>query len=146
MAAGFRYTPSTPSCWFRLFLAAFYMHRFALELPFMDQWECVPAVRHMQEGHLLWSDINRQQNEARITVPVAGVCSARATGYNVLAEVYLSYGCLVVSLGALYGFFLRLRKTVALPPIAFLPVACLLFSWRANETLVAGNAVVNRSG
>src|ERR1035441_3785905 len=60
-----------------------YIHWFAVDLPFMDQWEVVPALMHMESGNLHWGDIYRQHNEALVPVSMAlTLLVAKVTRYN----------------------------------------------------------------
>src|ERR1039457_233017 len=77
---------------------AWFVFHFTVELPFQDAWNMVPMVRHMQEGNLQWNDIDQTHNGNRIIVyQFIALLLARATGYSVLAELYVSYLCLAAS-------------------------------------------------
>src|ERR1035441_9993760 len=47
-------------------LTAWFVIHFTVELPFQDDWNGVPILRHMQEGDLHWEDIYRTHNGNRI--------------------------------------------------------------------------------
>jgi hypothetical protein len=126
-------------------VTAWFVFHFTVELPFQDMWNMVPMVRHMQEGSLQWKDIDEIHTGSRIAVYQSiALFLAGATGYNVLAEFYLSYVCVAVSVLVLYAFFVRLQKTVPVPTIAFLPVALLYLNWRGNEALMTGICLANQ--
>jgi hypothetical protein len=126
-------------------LTAWFVFHFTVELPFQDAWNMVPMVRHMQEGGLQWADIYRIHNGNRVaTYQAIALLLAKATRYNVLAEFYLSYGCLAASVMVLYAFFVRLQKTTPAPTIAFLPVVILYLNWRGNEAMMGGICLDNQ--
>jgi len=126
-------------------ITAWFVFHFTVELPFQDMWNMVPMVRHIEEGGLQWRDIDATHNGSRVAVYQSiALFLAKSTGYNVLAEFYLSYVCLAVSVLVLYAFFVRLRKTVPVPAIAFLPVALLFLNWRGNEALVQSACLGNQ--
>lgn len=128
-----------------VFLTAVIVLSFAVDLPYQDQWDLLPALRHMQEGRLQWTDIYAQHNEALVLVPqTLSLLLAKVTRFNVQAEAYFSYICEVAAVVMLFLFFIRLQNAIAVPMIAFLPISLLFLSWRATETLLWGGSLVNR--
>lgn len=125
-----------------------YIYFFAVNLPFQDQWEVVPAVMHLESGHLHWGDIYRQHNEPRIPVPMAlMLLVAKLTRYNVIAEAYVAYACLVGSLVVLFSFFRRLQRNLpAIPTLAFLPIPVIFLGWRGHEGLLWGFGLTSTLG
>jgi len=119
--------------------AVIFIFFFGVDLPFADEWAVVPAVMHMESGHLLWSDIYRQHNEAVMPVSMAvTLLLAKATHYDVLAEAYASFACLAVSLAVLFAFFRRVQRTLPIPTLAFLPIAAILLGWRNHDGILWG--------
>jgi hypothetical protein len=112
---------------------------FAVDLPIADQWEVVPAVMHMESGHLQWSDIYRQHNEAVMPVSMAvTLLLAKVTHYDVNAEAFVAFGCLTVGLVVLFAFFRRVQRTVPIPTLAFLPISTIFLGWRGHEGILWG--------
>ncbi len=119
--------------------AAIFVFFFAVDLPFADEWAVVPAVMHMESGHLLWGDIYRQHNEAVMPVSMAiTLLLAKATHYDVLAEAYASFACLAGSLAVLFAFFRRFQGTLPIPTLAFLPISAILLGWRNHDGILWG--------
>jgi len=124
-----------------------YIHLFAVDLPFQDQWAVVPALMHMESGHLHWGDIYRQHNEARMPVPMAVMLVvAKLTRYNVVAEAYVAYACLVGALAVLFAFFRRMQRTLSVPTLAFLPIPVIFLGWRGHEGLLWGFGLTSSLG
>jgi hypothetical protein len=116
-----------------------YIHTFAVDVPFQDQWAVVPALMHMESGHLHWGDIYRQHNEAVVPVPmVLMLLVAKATHYDVIAEAYLAYACLVGALVVLFAFFRRVQRKLPIPTLAFLPISTVFLGWRGHEGILWG--------
>jgi hypothetical protein len=120
-------------------LTLLYIHAYAVDLPFQDQWAVVPSLMHMEAGHLHWGDIYRQHNEALIPVPMAlMLLVAKVTHYDVVAEAYAGYACMLGSLAVLFAFFRRVQRRLPLPTLAFLPIAAIFLGWRSHEGLLWG--------
>lgn len=116
-----------------------YIHAFAVDLPYQDQWAVVPSLMHMESGHLHWGDVYRQHNEALIPVPMAVMLLlGKVTHYDVVAEAYAGYACLVGSLLVLFSFFRGMQRRLPLPTLAFLPIPVMLLGWRSHEGLLWG--------
>ncbi len=125
----------------------FYIYLFAVDLPFQDQWAVVPALMRMESGHLRWSDIYRQHNEALVPVPMAVMLLvAKVTHYDVVAEAYVSYASLVGALVVLFVFFRRVQRRLAIPTIAFLPISTIFLGWRGHEGLLWGFGLTGNLG
>ena len=124
-----------------------FVHLFAVDLPFQDQWEVVPALMHMESGHLHWGDIYRQHTEARVPVPTAlTLLVAKLTRYNVVAEAYVAYASLVGALAVLFAFFRRLQRKLPVPTLAFLPISVMFLGWRGHEGILWGAGLNSNLG
>ena len=116
-----------------------FVHVFAVDLPMADQWEVVPALMHMETGHLQWSDIYQQHNEAVMPVSmVVTLLLAKVTRYDVKAEAYVAFGCLAVALAVLFAFFRRVQRRVPIPTLAFLPISTIFLGWRGHNGILWG--------
>lgn len=74
----------------------------AVLLPYWDQWELVPLIRHIREDGPVWHDFWVQHNEHRLLVPRAiMVVAAYATQWNTITEMLISIALAVVSFGLL---------------------------------------------
>ena len=122
-----------------------FVYHFAVELPYQDAWNMVPMVRHMEEGHLQWADIDETHNGSRIIFYQAlALFLAKITRYNVLAEFYVAWVCLAISVFVLYAFFVQLQRRVPLATIAFLPIELLFLNWRGSESMVIAACLGNQ--
>lgn len=130
-----------------VFITLVYIHSFAVDVPFQDQWAVVPALMHMESGHLHWGDIYRQHNEAVVPVPmVLMLLVAKATHYDVIAEAYVAYACLVGALVVLFAFFRRLQRKLPIPTLAFLPIPTIFLGWRGHEGILWGAGLNSNLG
>jgi hypothetical protein len=121
-----------------------YIYLFTVDLPYMDQWMMVPPIVHMESGHMHWTDVYRQHNEALVPVSMAvTLLLAKLTHYNVAAEAYTASGCIFAGLGVLFAFFRRLQRTVPVPTLAFLPISAMFVGWRGHEGLLWGAALAS---
>lgn len=124
-----------------------YVQLFSVDVPFQDQWATVPALVHMESGHLHWADIYRQHNEALVPVSVAlTLLVAKVTHYNVVAEAYVAYACLAGAVGVLFALFRRVQGKLPIPTLAFLPIPTILLGWRGHEGILWGAGLNSNLG
>ncbi len=122
-------------------LGFLYVYSFGVNVIAGDSWAIVPLFRELFSGRLGVSDLFAQHAEHRILFPrVAMLSLGLLTQYNSVAEMYLIQGCFLVTLVALFFVF---RDSVGsrLPlvvPIAFLPIAFLVFSLRQYDNMLTG--------
>jgi hypothetical protein len=75
-----------------------YLLTFGVNVPFWDQWDFVPMLRRFYEGRLSFRELWEPYAEQRLLIPrVAMLLLARATGYDVVAEMLLSWVLLALS-------------------------------------------------
>ena len=75
--------------------------RYAVDVPYRDQWELVPLLEKMVHGQLTFPDLWAQHNEHRILFPrFIMLALARATGWNTYYElavnVLLAFGIFTI--------------------------------------------------
>ena len=105
-----------------------FIHRFAVNLIYYDQWKDVALVRHAHDGSLTLGDLWAQHNENRILFPNLVVLAlASTTHYDVVIEDALSgvLWCLAVLLIVLA----HKRRSPNIPWILYCPVALVLLSF-----------------
>ena len=101
----------------------------------------------VESGHLHWGDIYRQHNEARVPVSMAlTLLVAKLTRYNVVAEAYVAYACLVGALVVLFAFFRRVQRKLPVPTLAFLPIPAIFLGWRGHEGILWGAGLNSNLG
>jgi hypothetical protein len=130
--------------WLPVLLTFWYVNTFCVDLPYMDDWEFVPQVVNLFSGTLSWQDINAQHNDSKILVlQFVRLTLAKLTRYDVRAEMFASYACLVGCLLVLYALFGQLRRARGFGALCFLPVAWLFLGWRQFEGLLWGVHLMN---
>jgi hypothetical protein len=73
-------------------LMAVIIHRYAVNVPYSDEWDTLWLVLADRQGRLDFASLWAQHNEHRLlTVNVVSVLSARLTDYNMVANVYCGY-------------------------------------------------------
>lgn len=115
-----------------------YLCSFAVDLPWWDQWLLVPGFRAMFSGEpdRILAGLWAQHNEHRLPLPrLIFFLLARVTDWNVLAEMWLSLGVVMVTFA---GWWLIYRKTVGTSLWGFVPIAWLVFSLGQWENILFG--------
>jgi len=103
------------------------IHTLAVNVPYWDEWELVPLIAKLYAGTLTFADFWRQHNEHRVVFPKLILLGlARLSGWNVVAEIYLSLALAVLS----FLFLWRLLSTTLGTTHAVLrPALVVLASW-----------------
>jgi hypothetical protein len=105
-----------------------FIHRFAVDVIYGDQWKGVDLIRKLHLGTLTSGDLWAQHNENRILIPNLVVLAiGRTTHYQVLVEDDLSGLTLLVS-SALVVLAHR-RRSPGMSLIAYCPVVVVLQSY-----------------
>lgn len=122
-----------------VFLSFNFVLRFAVDVPFWDQWELVPQLEKLAQGDLGFSDLIAPHNEHRIVVPRAlMLLLSQLSGWDTRWESWLNW-LLLLGLGAvLFAEHLRTFGREAAGLISFVPTAWLVFSLRQEENLLWG--------
>lgn len=105
-------------------------------VPKGDVWDYLPLLDAADRGQLTLRALLVPHNEHVLLVPqlvMLGLDSL--TGFDLRAELYLSWACLAVIAALLYQDFRRVRPDA---PWLFLPCAALVFTVRQLENLVDG--------
>jgi len=108
--------------------AFWFIHRFAVNLIYFDQWKDIALVRAAHTGSLTFGTLWAQHNENRILFPNLVVLAlAYTTHLDVIVEDYLSGAlwCLAVLLIVLA----HRRRSPSTPWILYCPVALVLLSF-----------------
>ncbi len=113
-----------------------YIQRFAVNVPFWDEWLFVPLLRTFrQHGDwlpLAWDALN----EHRMLFPkLLFLALSQASNWNVVIEMYLSW---LMAVGSLLGLGLLYIKTSSRSLWRFVPVAWLIFSLGQYENILYG--------
>jgi len=113
-----------------------FWQRFAVDVPFEDEWSIVTVLRRLGQGHLTLGALWAQHNENRMLVPrLIAIALAGPTRYDTRADM-------------LFGIALLLAAAVLLVPVAAriglrswwwaVPPAAVLLSWVQVENLLWG--------
>jgi hypothetical protein len=106
----------------------FYVNHFAQNVLQFDDWSTVTLIHNALHGHLSWSQLWVQHNEARVFVPnVIYVAFGFINRFNLRAIIFLSAGMFIASYFVLLKLF-REYLGRRLTPIPVLTVALVWFS------------------
>lgn len=114
--------------------------RYALALPYWDQWKFVPVLDRFFGGRITFHDLWAQHNAHRIVFPrLVMLMLARLTGWNIAWEI----GANLVLASTIFMLFVRsAQQRLALPVLAHVwiapPIALLIFSLAQWQNLVWG--------
>jgi hypothetical protein len=120
-------------CWF--------LASHAVNVPFWDQWEIVPIIHHIRDGHIYFNDFMRQHNEHRLFFPrIFMVGTAFLTQWDTRYEVMISVVLAALSFFVLYC---ALQRTSAVTkqklPFLLLPgLGLVWFSLAQQENWMWG--------
>ena len=124
-----------------LFVCLAYVAKYAVNVPYYDQWEFVPTLEKWFDGRIGLGDLFAQHNDHRIFFPrLVMLGLASATRWNVLWEQWASLGFLTLSFGLAFALYRRsCQEPLGLRAyMRFLPVALLIASLRQWENLLFG--------
>ncbi|MGO8822669.1 MAG: hypothetical protein ACLQT6_09730 [Desulfomonilaceae bacterium] len=65
------------------------VNKYAVDVPFWDDWAHVPMIRHFLDGNLQWSELWAQHNEHRLLIfRIARLFFVWASHWNLVYEMY----------------------------------------------------------
>jgi len=117
------------------------VNQYAVSVPFQDQWELVPLLEKMYQGHLTVHDLWVQHNEHRLFFPqIIMLLLARLTHWNIRYELAVN---IILALGLFAVFVHQVRITarkLAVPrlPWAIPAVSLVVFSVSQYENWLWG--------
>jgi len=116
------------------------VHRYGVNVPFVDQWAIVQLFAEQDAGSLSLGDLFAQNNEHRIMFPRVGMLAlGRLTRYDTVAEMYLmQFGFLAI----LALLVLVARQTLRRAALFVVAAAFLVFSFRQLENMLFGIQIV----
>lgn len=122
-----------------VFLSFNYVHRFGVDLPYLDDWELVPLIDRWLGGTVRLEELFAPHNEHRIFWPrLAMLAVVRWGQYDLRALMFASWALLSATTALLLwehvGTFGRTRGALLL----WVPLAWLLLSPRQYENLLWG--------
>jgi hypothetical protein len=115
---------------FAFLVAAYFwfIHQYAVNSVFADQWSDVKIIDRLHSGTLTLGTLWAQYGQDRRFFPnLLVVVLAQTTHFNVVVEAYLGGLFLVVATGLL--LVTHKLRSVSTPWIFYVPVAAMLFSW-----------------
>lgn len=119
------------------------VHRYGVDVPYLDQWEIAPFFEKLSRGTLTLSDLYAQQNEYRQLFPhLIFVALGRLTGWNVKYEMIVS---LLLACFVAFGVRRLGARTYADPlrrGLLFLLASLLIFSTIQYDNWLFGVQVV----
>ena len=106
---------------FPAIVAAFFIDRFAVDIPVWDDWERVHLIEKLEEGSLRFSDLYASHIEHRMVIPrILMLASNKWTNGDLLAENWMIYA---IVLATAVAAFLLLRTTFHDEPQLLYPLA-----------------------
>jgi hypothetical protein len=117
-----------------------YINAFAVDVPFLDDWDFIPWLQKMYNHDLSWKELVRHQhNEHRVGIPFAiMLVISWLTHYNLVALMYFGAGCLIVIAFVLCLMVWQRSKKASIAFYAMIPIAWLILSLRQSENLLWG--------
>jgi hypothetical protein len=115
--------------------------KYAVPVPFQDQWELVPLLQKSYEGRVTLEDLWAQHNEHRILFPrLLMLLMARLTGWNIGWEIALNVALGAALFGVLTWQIRRTALELALPGLCWaVPAGSLMvFSISHYENWICG--------
>jgi hypothetical protein len=109
------------------FFVLFFVYKFGITIPYLDQWELVPLLEKMHNNTLTLADLWSQHNEHRIIFPqILMLILARFSNWNIFLEL-----CANIALAAFTLLFLLsiLRSTLEIvSPLLKIFTSLMVFS------------------
>ena len=106
-----------------------FVARYAVEVPAMDDWEMAPLIVKAHTGQLTFADLFSQQEEARTIVPkLIFILSAAGGHWDVRDQMMLSVAICVATAIAIYILLRRARLGMIATAVCFWASALLIFS------------------
>src|ERR1700752_1437092 len=92
-----------------LFLLA-EIHAFAVNVPFMDDWQFVPLLEHAKNGALTFQELWAPHDEHRILLPrIIIIASMFATGGDYRVQSYITFTVVAIISGCLLWLMVRVN-------------------------------------
>lgn len=80
-------------------IALCFVYRYAVNVPFWDEWDMVPFIVHLHTGTVSFADFWEQESAHRLVMPRIIISALEGfTHYNVIAQMYVGIGLNVISL------------------------------------------------
>ena len=120
--------------------AFWYVQRFGVNVPFLDQWDAALVFYEREAGTLSVGDLFSQNGENRMFFPrLAVMALAPLTDYNTTAEAYVLLVGILFNLGILFA---AMKVTMKRTSIAIVVIPAMLFSLRQYENMLPGIQVL----
>jgi hypothetical protein len=118
-----------------------FVAQYSVNVPFVDQWDFVPLLEKMYQGHLTFSDLWAQHNEHRLIFPqLIMLPLARLTHWNIRYELAVN---VILALGIFAVFVYQVKMTARRLAVGRLPwaipaVSLIVFSLSQYENWLWG--------
>jgi hypothetical protein len=117
------------------------IHRYALNVPYGDQWGDISLIGHSYNGTLSFGTLWALHNENRVFFPNLIVLAlSRTTHFNIVIEEYFS-GAMLIAATALIIYAHKRRSRRAW--VYYCPVAILLLSFVQHENTLSGQEMAS---
>ncbi len=124
-----------------------FVDRFGVDVPYFDEWDEMRHVIAFYEGSLGLKDLISYHNEHHLLFPrLLMLVLARVTSYNLRAFMFVNVIVLCATVGLLLVIHLRAQRarnrTVLFALLTFVPVACLMLTFRQVDNLLFGIQII----
>jgi hypothetical protein len=110
------------------------VRHYAVEVPTLDDWEMAPLIVDAHNGHLKWSHIFAQQQEARTVLPkLIFILSAAGGRWDVRDQMMLSVVCCWLTAAAVFVLLRRSSLGIGALAICFWLAVLTIFTLAKYE-------------
>ena len=105
------------------------IRRFAVDVPFMDDWQFIPLVEKARDGTLKFEDLWAPHDEHRLLIPrIVIIASMLVSGGDYRLQCAITFGVVAVISGCLLWLLVRLKGWTLRVAWAWLLMNIALFS------------------
>src|SRR5262249_43442259 len=120
-------------------LGAFFIKRYAVNVPFWDEWDVIPLLHYWYTGTWTWAHFWAQHNEHRIVYPrVLMIALWHWTHVDTRAGMWVTWVLLCCLAVVLYRLISPIAADHKSALCWFIPISWLVFNWRQWENLLWG--------
>ena len=102
---------------------------YAVDVPFMDDWQFVPLIEQVRGGEIPWRELAAPHDEHRLLIPrILIIASSILSHGNYRAQCFITFGVVLALSLALLFLLRRSLGTGRLTPVVWLLVNLVLFS------------------
>jgi len=117
-----------------VFFYLFYMLKFGVDIPFMDEWDGIPLLKAYYNNESILPYLFAQHNELRpIFTRLIHLGVVLISDYNMKADLFVGWIFAILNLGVIW---LILKQTKVEAKWILIPIAWIIFSISQQETIL----------